>query len=79
MHVPRGRELSDACAVYDLFVLLFVAVRAACRQRSDLIAENLLLRHQLAIVTRPTRQRRRFRFGRLDKLLWVLVCRLRHD
>lgn len=65
--------------MYDLFVLLFVAVRAACRQRGDLIAENLLLRHQLAILTRPTRQRRRLRFTRLDKLLWVLARRLGRD
>ena len=31
------------------------------------------------MLTRPTRQRRRVRFRRLDKLLWVLVRRLRRD
>ena len=40
--------------------------------------ENLLLRHQLAVLTRPTR-RRRVRFGSFDRLLWVLVRRLRRD
>ena len=64
--------------VFDLFVLLLAAARAACLQRSDLVTENLLLRHQLAVRTRPT-GRRRVRFGRLDKLLWVLARRLRRD
>jgi transposase InsO family protein len=68
----------DASAMLELFVLLLAALRAACRQRGDLIAENLLLRHQLAVLTRPTR-RRRARIRRPDKLLWVLVHRLRRD
>ena len=68
----------DASAMLELFVLLLAALRAACRQRGDLVAENLLLRHQLAVLTRPTR-RRRARFRRPDKLLWVLVRRLRRD
>ena len=58
---------------------MLVVVRAACRQRNDLVLENLLLRHQLAVLTRPTRPRRRVRFRRLDKVLWVLVRRLRRD
>jgi transposase InsO family protein len=41
--------------------------------------ENLLLRHQLAVLTRPTRPRRRVRFRRLDKLLWVVVRYVRRD
>ena len=45
----------------ELLVLLIGAARA------DLAAENLLLRHQLAVVARPTRQRPQRR-GR-DKLL----------
>jgi hypothetical protein len=65
--------------VLELFALLLAAVGAACRRRDDLIVENLLLRHQLAVLTRPTRQRRRVRFCRLDKLLWVLVRRVRRD
>jgi transposase InsO family protein len=65
--------------VLELFALLLAAVGAACRRRSDLIVENLLLRHQLAVLTRPTRQRRRVCIRGLDRLLWVLVRRLRRD
>jgi transposase InsO family protein len=43
-----------------------------------LVVENLLPRHQLAVLTRPTRLRQ-VRFRRLDKLLWVLIRRLRRD
>jgi hypothetical protein len=65
--------------VFELFALLLAAIRAAARRRGDLIAENLLLRHQLAVLTRPTRRRPRVRFRRLDQLLWVLVRRVRRD
>jgi transposase InsO family protein len=64
--------------VFDLALGVLALVRAACQRHSDLVAENLLLRHQLAVLTRPTR-RRRVRFRRLDKLLWVLIRRLRRD
>ena len=53
------------------------SLRAAVRDRSDLVAENLLLRHQLAVLTRPTRRRPRLRTR--DRLLWVLARRLRRD
>jgi transposase InsO family protein len=43
------------------------------------VLENLLLRHQLTVLTRPTRSRRRVGFRRLDKRMWVLVRRLRRD
>ena len=79
MRVPPYKQRGHDGAVLDLFAMLLAAVRAACRHRGDLITENLLLRHQLAVLTRPTRQRRRVRFRRLDKLLWVLVRRLRRD
>jgi putative transposase len=65
--------------VLDFLWLMLVAIRAACRQRNDLVMENLLLRHQLAVLTRPTRQRPRVRLQRRDKLLWVLISRLRRD
>ena len=45
------------------------------RRRQDLVAENLLLRHQLAVLTRPTRTRLRPRLCPWDKLLWVLARR----
>src|SRR5262245_40470441 len=63
----------------DVLWLTLVAMRAACRQRSELVTENLLLRHQFAVLTRPTRRRPRVRFRRLDQLLWVLARRLRRD
>jgi transposase InsO family protein len=62
----------------DLLRLVLMTLRAACRSRGDLVLENLLLRHQLAVLARPT-CRRRYRFRRLDQLLWVLVRRLRRD
>jgi len=39
------------------------------------VVENLLLRHQLAVLTRPTRTRPRARLRLWDKLLWVLARR----
>jgi hypothetical protein len=65
--------------VLELLLLVLVALRAAGRRRGDLVVESLLLRHQRAVLTRPTRLRRRVRFGRLDRALWVLVRRLRRD
>jgi hypothetical protein len=62
----------------DLLRVTLAVLRAACRSRSDLVLENLLLRHQLAVLTRPTR-RRRVRYGSVDKLLWVFIHRLRRD
>src|SRR5438132_2096683 len=45
------------------------------RPRQDLVLENLLLRHQLAVLARPTRTRPRVRLRTWDKLLWVLARR----
>jgi hypothetical protein len=61
-----------------LMRLVLAVLRTACRSRTDLVVENLLLRHQLAVLTRPTR-RPRVRFRRLDKLLWVLIRPVRRD
>jgi transposase InsO family protein len=63
--------------VFECLTLLLAVLRAALRDRSDLLTENLLLRHQLAVLTRPTRRRPLLRTR--DKLLWVLARRLRHD
>jgi transposase InsO family protein len=65
--------------VLDFLLLVLATLRGACRRHADLVLENLLLRHQLALLTRPTRPRRRVRFRRLDQVLWVLVRRLRRD
>jgi hypothetical protein len=39
-----------------------------------LVAENLLLRHQLAVLSRPGRQRPPLRIR--DKVVWILARRL---
>src|SRR6266571_7164560 len=50
-------QISDADDVLELLWLLFTAVQVVVRRRHDLVIENLLLRHQLAVLTRPTRRR----------------------
>jgi hypothetical protein len=61
----------------ELLALGHALLRAALRDRAGLVAENLVLRHQLAVLSRPTRQRPRLRTR--DKLLWVLVRWLWRD
>ena len=53
----------------ELLALLLGALRALLSSRADLVAENLLLRHQLAVLTRPTRKRPSLRTR--DRLLWL--------
>src|SRR5262249_18790589 len=66
----------DAESVLELLWLLLTTILASVRPRQDLVFENLLLRHQLAVLTRPTRTRPRARRLRAsDKLLWVLARR----
>jgi transposase InsO family protein len=60
----------------ELFTLLLGILPAALRSHRDLVLENLLLRHQLAVVARP---RRRPRLRTWDKLLWLLGRRLCAD
>ena len=63
-----------------MFEYLFLLVSVFCaviRDRNDVVAENLLLRQQLAVLTRPTRKRPRLRTG--DKLFWALVRSVRRD
>src|ERR671933_273235 len=61
----------------EYLLLLLSLIRATVRDREALIAENLLLRHQLAVLTRPTRKRPRLRAR--DKLFWVVARALRRD
>jgi hypothetical protein len=61
--------------VLELFWLRLTTVLAWARPRHDLVAENLLLRHQLSVLTRPTRTRPRAGLRTWDKLLWVLARR----
>src|SRR5919206_647613 len=61
----------------EYLLLLLSLIRAAVRDREALVAENVLLRQQLAVLTRPTRKRPRLRAR--DKLFWVVVRALRRD
>jgi transposase InsO family protein len=61
--------------VLDLFWLFFTTVQAVARSHQELVLENLLLRHQLAVLARPTRSRPQARFRLRDKLLWILARR----
>src|ERR687885_125135 len=61
----------------EYLLLLLSLARAFVRDREALVAENLLLRHQLAVLTRPTRKRPRLRAR--DKLLWLVIRALRRD
>ena len=60
----------------ELLWLVFTSALAWVRPRHDLVLENVLLRHQLAVLTRPTRTRPRTRLRLWDKLVWVLAHRL---
>jgi hypothetical protein len=61
----------------ELLILLFGAVHTALRSRADLAAENLLLRHQLAVLACPGRKRPPLRLS--DKVVWILARRLCRD
>jgi hypothetical protein len=51
--VTSRLTVGDACAVLDHLLLVLVTLRAAGRRRSDLVLENLLMRHQLAVGVAP--------------------------
>src|SRR2546425_6862096 len=57
--------------------LLPALLRAAVRDRSDLVAENVLRRPQLAVLMRPTRKHPRLRAR--DRLFWLVVGAIRRD
>jgi len=44
------------CRMSKMIATLFHLLRASLRVRGDLVLENALLRHQLAVLTRPTRR-----------------------
>jgi putative transposase len=61
----------------EYLLLVLGLIRATVRDREALVTANLLLRHQLAILTRPTRKRPRLRAR--DKLFWVMIRALCRD
>ncbi len=52
--------------------LIIASVRSALRARRDLALENLALRHQLAVLARPSR---RLQLRPADRLLWSWLVR----
>jgi uncharacterized membrane protein YgcG len=64
-------------AMIERIVLLAALLRATLRAQTDLVVENLLLRQQLAVLTRPTRRRPRLRTR--DRLFWLLARLARPD
>src|SRR6476659_9661502 len=64
-------------AMIGLLALTVGLLRASLGSRRDLVLENLLLRHQLAVLTRSTRKRPAMR--RRDKLIWILARNLCRD
>ena len=63
--------MHDLFAMLEYLRLLVGVLRASLCARSDLVAENLLLRQQLLVLSRPTRPRPRLRAR--DKLFWRLT------
>ena len=61
----------------DYLLLLLGVIRATTHCHAALVAENLVLRQQLAVLTRPTHSRPRLRLS--DRLFWILVRRLWYD
>ena len=60
----------------EFFTLLLGLGRAGLRSHADLVVENLLLRHQLAVLMRSGR---RPKLRTRDKLVWILARRLCGD
>jgi transposase InsO family protein len=68
--------IGHAARMLELIALFLAIIPTALRSRRDLVLENLLLRHQLAVALRPKR-RPRVKMG--DKVLWALGRRLCAD
>src|SRR5919199_6165060 len=61
----------------EYLLLLVGLLRAVVSSRANLVAENLLLRQQLTVLSRPTRKRPQLRSR--DKLFWVVIRPLLRD
>jgi hypothetical protein len=59
--------------VVELLLLLLAVLPATIRNREDVVPENLLPRHQVAVLTRPTRKAPRL--STPDRLFWAFVLR----
>jgi hypothetical protein len=77
---PRHRFAADNLAdrgegpiVLALFMAMLGALRAAFRPRASLVAENLALRQQLAVLRRKTK---RPHLLPIDRAFWVVLSRV---
>jgi putative transposase len=59
--------------VVELFTAIIGAFRSAFRPRASLVAENLALRQQLAVLRRKTK---RPQLAPLDRAFWVVLSRI---
>ena len=59
--------------MFELLVVLVGALRASVRARASLVAENLALRQQLAVVRR---KKKRPRVVPVDRAFWVVLSRV---
>jgi hypothetical protein len=55
-------EIGDPEGVFELLSLLLTTILAGVRPRQELVLEHLLLRHQLAVLARPTQPDRALGF-----------------
>src|SRR5919199_6097774 len=74
-YIPRDRTLAMLRACLNCSGCCPQPSWPWARPRHDLVLENPLLCHQLAVLTRPTRTRPRVRLHTSDRLLWVLARR----
>src|SRR5262249_37630705 len=74
---PSAPQRHHGWRMLEYLLLLVDLLAAAARSRGALVTESLLLRQQLAVLTRPTRKQPRFRAP--DKRFWVFVRVLRRD
>jgi len=70
-------EPAIMAAMTDYILLLVALLGATVRARGDLVAEDLLLRQQLAVLTRPTCKRPRLCAH--DRLFWTMARMVRRD
>src|SRR5436190_827181 len=68
--------IGHAASMLELVTLLLGVLSAALRGHRDLVLENLILRHQLAVAARS---KRRPHLRTWDKLLWLVASRFCSD
>ena len=68
----KGADLSDDRGALALLIAIVGALRAALRPRASLVAENLALPQQIAVLRRKTK---RSQFLPIDRAFWVTLSR----